>query len=260
MTAPAALTPRRGHSTRSLLATLATVVVAHGVAVAVFCVALGADPVSFGSASEVLFDGEPTGVYRLSVRTEPRLPGTSAAARVAASDYTGDPTPDQLAAQGNGWTAACTALGRLEVLDPVEVSDCTLEQRPTVGVAAATLGPSAGLAEAIAAVTAHFDVLGDLRVAATGELHSTMWTDHRTGAQTPVTEVLAIGGARHKADAARAAGVDVLIVPVDNAEEFSATVTDGGPEVVGVATVHGAVLELCRRSATADCAALPVWE
>lgn len=241
-----------------LLAALFGAVATH-VAVAVVVLTMFAtEPVAFGTASEVLLDGGHTGVYRLAVRTELHTPGTEEAARVVRSDYSGALTDDQRSTQARGWEAACLALRHLEAIGDEDARRCLDEERrPAVGVSSQTTGPSAGLAEALAAATRHVELLdGTFTVAATGELRWSTWADPRTGAPVAVAEVHPIGGVRHKAAAAAAAGVDVLVVPAGNAEEFAAHLPAGGPELVAVTTVHDAIFEVCWRTTTADCATM----
>lgn len=242
------------------LPVLVVIVACNVASITFILLMLISDQVSFGTASEVTLDGHHTGVYRLTVSTELNLPGMAVAPHVAASDFDGSRTYDQITAQSEGWTAACTALVHLELLPGGDAERCIGAERPDVGVPGRVVGASSGLAEALAAVTTHVDVLGDLRVAATGQLFGTSWENPHTGEYANVTTVSPIAGVEHKAAAASAAGVDVLVVPAANAEEFSVYVGPDGPELVAVPTVHAAIVELCRRSRTDACGAVAAFE
>lgn len=89
-------------------------------------------------------------------------------------------------------------------------------------------GPSAGLAFALEM----FDQLssGDLTNGQTVAV---------TGAVDPAGQVTGVGGIKHKVEAARRAGADLLIVPVDNYAEVY--LSEPGLDVVGVATFADAL-------------------
>jgi predicted S18 family serine protease len=204
-----------------------------------------------GHISEITLSGEPTGVHRLSVG-----PDAVFASRKIDAGYLPAETADQRDAEMTAWAAACLAWGDVDVLGADQTASCAVSSdRPTVGYPEKHEGTSAGLANAVAFLDWHYDVVGDLEVAATGEVWNTTIVNPDSGVSTTEAAVFPIGGAPEKAAAAAAADVDVLLVPFDQRDEFAASpeLRAAGVEVVGVRNVASALHELCARSLTEVC-------
>lgn len=208
-----------------------------------------------GFATDITVDGVPSGVYRLSVGS-PGVTELATAAKVHDATYHGPLTGDQVASEAAGWAAACALWTDLGVFGVDQGLTCaTATDRPALGHAGMASGPSAGLAHALVFADWHFDITGDVAVAATGEVHTTAVTNPETGAVTHSTGVHPIGGVAEKTAAAAEAGVDLLVVPVDQALEFFAAVADLGVsiDVVAAPTLTSAVYAVCARSRTEVC-------
>lgn len=207
-----------------------------------------------GTASPIALNGSDTGFYRLAVsRTHVEM---LAAPSVEEAGANGAMSTDQETSEVRGWDAACAAWANFGVLGADQALVCaTATQRPTLGYVSSSTGQSANLANALVFADHSYDISGTLRVAATGELRTGSFINATTGAAQVSSDVMGIGGVAAKTEAAVAADVDVLVVPVSQLSEFRAQpVLDGsGVTVVGAATVHGAIWELCSLSRTLVC-------
>lgn len=206
-----------------------------------------------GAASEVLLDSKSTGVFRLAVVSGARGPH-----RVVPSDHLGAKTADQQHSVDIGWGAACSVWRYFGVLGVDTAYSCaTTTARPPVSFAGGGTGLSSGLADTLAFADWHFEITGDIRVAATGEVRVRADESMRDpdGSVFVSATVHDVGGIAEKVAAAVAANADVLLVPQTNAAEAARGVERLGAdlEVVGVSYVSQAVHEVCARSLTEVC-------
>jgi len=130
----------------------------------------------------------------------------------------------------------------------LQVQEITLlaTPRPQLVLPRRVTGPSAGIVHTLVFLDAltEGDLTGGMRVAATGTVNS-------------IGRVERIGGMYHKANAAIAAGADVLFVPVANRpeiEEFAGAIT-----IVSVSHVSDAVRWLCANGGTST-ACFTTWQ
>lgn len=212
-----------------------------------------------GAASELRTADRSTGVWALTVAPGTPLDRlTARAPEVRGAATTSTATPDQVKSAHAGWVAMCDAWWNMRALDDNELLRCVIGERPpellhTHG----STGASADLAHAIAFADSKFDLIGDLRVAATGTLESVARGSepHRTSNEMLVGPV---GGLELKVAAAIAADVDVLVVPTESLPEVRdlAGVKESGMRLMGASTVTSAFVQLAKLSESADVADL----
>jgi hypothetical protein len=225
------------------------------IAMAIMCVrAADRGELHYGVAATIDVAGEQSPFVGLAVGNDGRLLADSEP-RVYTGEYDGPLTDDQQRSLDTAWGAACVALGQADILGPDQTLACaTTTQRPAVTPSAATRGSSAGLRDTLMYIDWHFDIAGDLRVAATGTIDVT-GQPNPDGSTDTVVDVAAIAGVEQKAQAAAAADVDLLVVPDDNLAEFARqqVLTDAGVELAGASTIIDAVHAVCSRSRTEVC-------
>ena len=209
-----------------------------------------------GGATLITMDGVPTPVYRLAVVTD-RLPFGAQGPEVEVGHALapGELTESQLAAHEVGLFAACHAAGLTDVIAMDEIGECQHPRyQPVVGVSGPTVGPSSGLAEAMAAAAVLGDYFGDYTVAATGSL-SIDQIRYEGAVISTRFNVHQIGGVPQKAAAAAAAGVDILLVPIGNYLEFSASpeLAEAGVQILAVDDVRSGLIQVCAETKTAMC-------
>jgi len=208
---------------------------------------------AYGTASELYVSGRPSNVVQLSVNYHGRfgvLPDDTPGIESAHPGV--ELSGDQVRSQSTGWTAACMTWGQLHVLGPDQVDVCALGTTPPeVWYHGTTTGTSADLAHALAFAHEQFGLLGDLRVATTGQLVTQMGAND-DGTVTATVEVHPIAGVPQKAAAAAVADVDVLVVPSGNAEEFAAqaSLQRSDVELLAVDTLDEAFIALGLRASS----------
>lgn len=247
--------PGRAHPTghtRILVVALSTLLVVLVLVLAAAVAALVRGPSRHGSVSPVVRADTASGFWRLAVVYDDALPGFTPSAQVERSEHPGALSVDQEASFTRAWTAACLTWAELHVVAWDQAVVCALDadQRPQISSPGPTTGSSSDLVNALAFMDNMFDINGELDIAATGTLDTEiLLTDsgHRTTAQ-----VQTVAGSSYKAQAAQAAGVDLVVVPVDNAAEFRDQLGDRIP-VVAAPSLAQAVTGICACSRTAFC-------
>jgi hypothetical protein len=161
-------------------------------------------------------------------------------------------TADQEASLARGWTAACLTWAELSVISFDDAVDCALNSahRPSIASPGPTRGSSSDLANALAYMDHMFDINDDVQIAATGSLATEV--HHDDLGRWPTTEVLAIANSTLKAQAARAVGASLVVVPAGNSHEFH-SVLDDQTILITTSTLAGAVRGICEHTVTEIC-------